>query len=112
MNPVWLWENGYKDRVIADTAREIEARRRYFSSNWDVLIDERNALMAARLAGIASTQLRAGATPLILALVGAAHEAGLTPLLANPASIRDALRRHALPYTAPTLIRRVAVQAA
>jgi pheromone shutdown protein TraB len=111
MDPVWLWENGFKDRVIADTTREIETQRRYSPSYWDVLIDERNALMAARLAWIASTQLNAGDTPLILALVGAAHEAGVTPLLANPATIRDALRRYALPFKEPTIIRRVAVQA-
>ncbi len=109
--PVWLWERGFKDRVINNSKRQIEAERRYFPSVWRVLIDERNALMAARLASIASEQLEAGDDPRILTFVGAAHVEGLRALLRNPIRVREALKRFNLSYSEPTLIRRVAVQA-
>jgi hypothetical protein len=56
-DPVGLWERGYKERVINDSKRHIETGRKYFPSVWRVLIDERNALMAARLAWITSKNL-------------------------------------------------------
>ena len=109
-DPVWLWERGYKERVINDSKRQIEAGRRYFPSVWRVLIDERNAVMAARLAWISSKNLDEGKNPNILTFVGAAHVEGIRDLLQHPLQIRDHLRTFNLSFTDPTLIRRVAVQ--
>jgi pheromone shutdown protein TraB len=109
-DPVRLWERGYKERVINDSKRQIETGRRYFPSVWRVLIDERNALMAARLAWISSKNLDEGNKPSILTFVGAAHVEGIRDLLQHPLQIRDHLRTFNLSFTDPTLIRRVAVQ--
>ena len=109
-DPVGLWEQGYKERVINDSKRQIETGRKYFPSVWRVLIDERNALMAARLAWISSKNLDAEKNPHILTFVGAAHVEGIRDLLQHPLQIRDHLRTFNLNFTDPTLIRRVAVQ--
>jgi pheromone shutdown protein TraB len=109
-NPVWLWEQGYKEQVINNSKRQIEMGRRYFPSVWGVLIDERNALMAARLASIASKALDTGKEPDILTFVGAAHVEGIKDLLHHPLQIRKQLQTFNLSFTEPTLIRRVAVQ--
>ena len=109
-DPVWLWERGYKERVINDSKRQIETGRRYFPSVWRVLIDERNALMAARLAWITSKNLDEGQKPSVLTFVGAAHVEGIRDLLQHPLQIRNNLRTFNLSFTDPTLIRRVAVQ--
>ena len=53
-NPVRLWEQGYKEQVIEDSKRMIDYNRRLSPSVWRVLIDERNAMMAARLSWIIS----------------------------------------------------------
>jgi pheromone shutdown protein TraB len=109
-DPLWLWEKGFKDRVINNSKREIEASRRFFPSVWWVLIDERNALMAARLAWIASKNLEEEKNSKIVTFVGAAHVEGIKELLMNPLLIKNQLRRSNLSFTEPTLIRRVAVQ--
>ena len=109
-DPLWLWEKGFKDRVINNSKREIEASRRFFPSVWWVLIDERNALMAARLAWIASKNLDEEKNSKIVTFVGAAHVEGIKELLMNPLLIKNQLRKSKLSFTEPTLIRRVAVQ--
>jgi pheromone shutdown protein TraB len=109
-DPIWLWEKGFKDRVINNSKKEIEAGRRFFPSVWRVLIDERNALMAARLAWIASKNLSEGKNSKILTFVGAAHVEGIKDLLMNSLLIKDQLRKFNLSFTEPTLIRRVAIQ--
>ena len=110
-NPVWLWEKGFKEQVIYNSKRQIEANRRFFPSVWRVLIDERNALMATRLAWIASNNRDEGKDSRILTFVGAAHVEGIRELLGNPLQIRESLQRFNLSFTEPTLIRRVAVKA-
>jgi len=109
-DPIWLWEQGFKDRVVSNSKKEIEAGRRIFPSLWSVLIDERNALMAARLAWIVSKNLNEGNNSKILTFVGAAHVEGIKELLKNPILIKNQLRRSNLSFTEPTLIRRVAIQ--
>ena len=109
-DPVWLWERGYKEKVINDSQRQIETGRKYFPSVWRVLIDERNALMAARLAWISSKYLDEGKQPSILTFIGAAHVEGIRNLLQHPLQIRDHLRTFNISFTDTTLIRRVAVQ--
>ncbi|MFQ6095230.1 MAG: TraB/GumN family protein [Candidatus Bathyarchaeia archaeon] len=109
-DPIWLWERGFKERVINNSKRQIETQRRLFPSIWQVLIDERNALMASRLAWIATKNLKEGKNPMILTFVGAAHVEGIRDLLRNPPLIKENLRKFGLPFTEPTLIRRVAVQ--
>ena len=109
-DPVQLWEMGYKDRVIANSKKRMEALRKVSPSIWRVLIDERNAIMAARLAWITSKNLDQGKREKILAFVGAAHVEGIQTLLETPLSIKASLGRLKLPFTQPTLIRRVAIQ--
>ena len=109
-DPIWLWEKGFKDRVINNTKREMEAGRKLFPSVWQVLIDERNALMAARLAWIASKNLEERRTSKILTFVGAAHVEGIRELLMNPVTVKENLRKSSLTFTEPTLVRRVAIQ--
>jgi hypothetical protein len=65
--------------------------------------------MAARLAWVVTQKLEKGGIPRILALMGAAHLAGVRHLLASPLNMRDELRRYGLKFTKPTLIRRVSV---
>ncbi|MDH5662907.1 MAG: hypothetical protein OEY90_00410, partial [Candidatus Bathyarchaeota archaeon] len=109
-DPIWLWEKGFKDRVMNNSKREIETGRRFFPSVWWVLIDERNALMAARLAWIASKNLNEGKNSKILTFVGAAHAEGIRDLLMNPLLIKNQLRKFNLSFTEPAFIRRVAIQ--
>jgi len=109
-DPIWLWEKGFKDRVINSSKKQIEASRQFFPSVWRVLIDERNVLMAARLAWIASKNLNEGKNSKILAFVGAAHVEGIRDLLMNPLLIKDQIRKFNLMFTEPTHIRRVAIQ--
>lgn len=106
----WLWERGYKGEVIRRSEERLEALRRAFPSIWRVLIKERNALMAARLAWIASKRMDEGEKPNILALTGAAHVEEIKELLKNPINIKENLRRLELPLSLPTLIRRVGIR--
>lgn len=78
-------------------------------SHWRVLLKERDALMAARLAWITSESLKKAETPRVLALVGAAHVRGLRSLLQTPIAIKESLRKLDLSFTPPTLIRRIGV---
>jgi pheromone shutdown protein TraB len=109
-DPIWLWEKGFKDRVINNSKKQIETSRQFFPSVWRVLIDERNVLMAARLAWIASKNLNEEKNSKILAFVGAAHVEGMENLLLKPLLIKDQLRKLNLSFTKPTLMRRVAIQ--
>jgi len=109
-NPVWLWETGLKDRVIENSKRQIEALRRLHPSVWGVLIEERNTLMAARLAWIASRNLAKGEKEKILTFVGAAHVEGIRDLLKRPMLIEENLQRLHLAFTPPILIKRVEVK--
>jgi len=85
-------------------------RMRSESSRWRVVLHERDTLMAARLAWIATQSLEKGETPRILALVGAAHVEGITSLLENPVFLEETLHRLGLVFTPPSLIRRVVVR--
>ena len=109
-DPTRLWEEGFKERVIKNSKKQIGASRRLFPSVLRVLIDERNVLMSVKLAWIASKNLNEGKTSKILAFVGAAHVEGINNLLVNPLLIKDQLRRFNLSFTEPTLVRRVAIQ--
>ena len=111
-DPIKLWEMGYKEEVIDYSERQMEALRRISPSIPLVLIDERNALMASRLAWIASKNLDEGKNSKILALVGAVHVKGIKELLSDPMLTKESLRRLNLSFSEPTLIRRVAVQEA
>jgi pheromone shutdown protein TraB len=107
---VSLWERGFKEKVIDANQRRLELLRRRAPAVWRVLIDERNALMAARLAWIVSKSLDEDKKPKILAVVGAAHVEGIKELLANPSAIKENMRRLGLTFTPPTLIRRVRIK--
>jgi pheromone shutdown protein TraB len=107
--PTRLWEQGYKDEVLNSYQRRLEMLRLHAPHIWRVLIDERNTLMAVRLAWIATEKLKEDEEPSILALVGAAHVDGIKDLLKDPIVIKESLRRLNLAFTPPTLIRRVSI---
>jgi pheromone shutdown protein TraB len=65
--------------------------------------------MAARLAWITSERLRDDESCRVLALVVAAHLKGIKQLLNNPQRIPQSLRKFELPFTPPTLVRRIEV---
>ena len=65
--------------------------------------------MAARLVVIASDKLEKKENPNLLALLGAAHVKGIKDLLQNPKSIQRALKKMNLPYSPPTLVKRIKV---
>lgn len=109
VNEVELWEKGYKDEVLDRHTRRLEALRTNAPHVWRVLIEERNTLMAARLAWIATRKLKEEEFIKILALTGAAHVKGMKELLSAPTRIGEELRRLRLTFTLPTLIRRLAV---
>jgi len=104
-----LWEEGFKDRVLNSYQRRLEVLRRRAPAVWRVLIDERNTIMAARLAWIASQNLREDKKPSILALVGAAHVEGIRDLLRNPVAVKGNLQMLSLTFTPPALVRRISV---
>lgn len=108
-NLPWLWEQGYKDEAIQRSNRNLDQLKKYASPIWRVLIEERNALMAARLASIASNKLEKKENPNLLALLGAAHIKGIKHLLKDPKSIQRALKKLNLTYTPPTLVKRIKV---
>ncbi len=94
------------------TRMQFAERTHMYSSRalmWHVLLPERNALMAARLAWITSERLRADEPCRVLAIVGAAHVKGMRELLSNPQLIPRNLREFELPFTPPALIRRIGV---
>jgi len=105
---VWLWEKGHKDEVLERHARRLEALRMRAPHVWRVLIDERNALMATRLAWIVTQKLNKEEVK-VLALTGAAHVDGIKELLGYPLRLGEELRRLGLKFTLPQLIRRVNV---
>ncbi len=104
-----MWEEGFKDKVLNFYQKRLEMLRRRAPHVWRVLIDERNTIMAARLAWIASQQLKEEKKPNILALVGAAHVQGIRDLLKRPLVIKENLQRLSVTFTPPTLIRRISV---
>jgi radical SAM protein with 4Fe4S-binding SPASM domain len=108
-NEVELWEQGYKDEVLERHARRMEALRVRAPHVWRVLIDERNALMASRLAWIVTQKLGRSEETRVLALTGAAHVDGISGLLSSPGQIGEDLRNFGLKFSTPRLIRRVSV---
>jgi pheromone shutdown protein TraB len=108
-NIPWLWEQGYKEETIQRSNKNLGRLKKYAPPIWRVLIEERNALMAARLASISSNKLEKKENPNLLALLGAAHIKGIKNLLQNPKSIKMALKKLNLTYTPPTLIKRIKV---
>lgn len=109
IDEVDLWEQGYKNEVMDRHTRRLKALRMRAPHVWRVLIDERNALMSARLAWIVSLKLKKDEAVQVLALTGAAHVDGIRELLDRPTSISEQLQNLKLRFTAPQLIRRVNV---
>ena len=52
-----LWERGPKNIVLDRNRKRMEQLRTHLPSMWRVLMDERNALMAGRLAWIATQRI-------------------------------------------------------
>lgn len=98
--------------LIDMTKRQFAQRTNMYASRartWQVLLRERNTLMAARLAWITTKRLRDDESCRVLAVVGAAHVKGIKQLLRKPEFIPRSLRDFELPFTPPTLVRRIEV---
>ena len=98
--------------LIDMTRRQFAQRTNMYASEartWHVLLPERNALMAARLAWITSERLNADEKCRVLTLVGAAHVKGIRSLLRNPTEIKKNLGWLGLSFTQPTLMRRIGI---
>ncbi len=106
---VQLWEKGYKDEVLHRHERRLKTLRLKAPHVWRVLIDERNALMAARLAWITTMRLKQSENAKVLALTGAAHVEGIKCLLSSPSQVRNELQKLSLTFTVPELVRRIGV---
>ncbi|MBS7655165.1 hypothetical protein KEJ50_01465 [Candidatus Bathyarchaeota archaeon] len=106
----WLWEKGFKSEALKRSTKRLKLLRKISPQIWRVLIEERNALMAARLAVIASNIIENDETPNILALMGAAHVESVKKLLKNPILIQLTLKKLDLQYSSPTLIRKIKLQ--
>lgn len=76
---------------------------------WRVLIEERNAIMAARIAWIIHFHRACEWEPRILAIIGAAHVEGIEELLKNPANIGESLRKLGIQFMSPTLVRKISI---
>lgn len=109
-NPTWLWEKGFKEEVMENSKKRIEILREIQPSVWRVLIDERNALMAARLSWIASKSLNDEKQSRVIAFVGAAHVEEITELLSEPWKIPVQLQRYNLSFKEPFQIKRVKIK--
>ncbi len=105
-----LWESGFKDEVVHRSMKRMDRLKSLFPTIHRVLIDDRNTLMAARLAWIVTKRLDEGVVePRTLAFVGAAHVEGIEKLLRDPVSIGTSLKDLGLRFTPPTPIRRIKV---
>ncbi|MGQ9721750.1 MAG: TraB/GumN family protein [Candidatus Jordarchaeum sp.] len=105
-----LWEAGRKEEAMHIFDNNTEIMKRTFPSLWTVLIDQRNALMAARLHYIIQSYLDRGLKDFkILVVTGAAHVPGLKQMLRNPELAFDTIRRYGIRFTPPYRIRRVRV---
>lgn len=104
-----MWELGLKDEVLERNMKRLEYLRLRAPHVWRVLIEERNAIMAARIAWIATQKLDGDEEPRILAIIGAAHVEGIEELLKNPVNIGEALRKLDIKFTPPALIRKVSI---
>jgi pheromone shutdown protein TraB len=104
-----LWERGYKNEVLERHTRRLGTLRVRAPHVWRVLIDERNALMAARLAWVVTQKINRGEKVRVLALTGAAHVEGIGELLGAATGIGEELQRLGLRFSPPRLVRRVSV---
>lgn len=105
-----LWESGRKEEALKLFDAELERLKQTVPIIWVVLVEERNLLMAARLAWIVTKYLDEGIKePRVLTLTGAAHVKGIKQYLRQPPQISEKMRQLGLNFTAPFLIRRVYV---
>jgi pheromone shutdown protein TraB len=105
-----LWEAGRKEEAMHVFDTNTEIMRRTFPSLWKVLIEERNALMAARLYYIIRSYLDKGLKDFkILVVTGAAHVPGLKELLRNPELAFETMKKYGIKPTVPFRIKRVRV---
>jgi len=105
-----LWEEGLKQEALAHFNGGTELMRRTFPTLWQVLIQERNLVMAARLIFITEQYLQSAIIePNILTLVGAAHVQGIRELLTDPATLARSIEQRRIEFTPPARIHRVKV---
>ncbi len=98
--------------LIDMTKQQFAQRTHMFASRarvWRVLLNERDTLMAARLAWITTETLKTVKEPNVLGLVGAAHVKGIRSLLKNPLEIKENINQLNLEFTPPKLIKRIQI---
>jgi pheromone shutdown protein TraB len=105
-----LWEEGLKQEALDYFNGGTELMRRTFPTLWQVLIHERNLLMASRLIFITEEYINMGIVePRILAIVGAAHVPGMRRLLVDPLGALRLMEQSNLQFTPPVRIHKVRV---
>ena len=98
--------------LIDMTRHQFRQRAQMFISRarmWRVILNERDTLMAARLAWITTETIKAEREPNVLALVGAAHVKGIRNLIKNPLEIKEKLNQLNLEFTPPKLVKRIQI---
>ncbi len=104
-----IWLIDISEHEISQRIYRLATLTSRAKATWRVLINERDTIMAARLAWIASKALREDGKPNILGFVGAAHVEGIKNLLSSPSIIKENLQKLNLTFTQPSLIRRISV---
>jgi len=105
-----LWEEGLNQEALDYFNGGTELMRRTFPTLWQVLIHERNLLMASRLIFITEEYINMGIVePRILAIVGAAHVPGMRRLLVDPLGALRLMEQSDLEFTPPVRIHKVRV---
>lgn len=99
-----LWESGDEREAMRYLGLTSRAMEKYAPTLHRVLIEERNAIMAARLLEIAGQ-----AKGKVLVLVGKAHVKGMVELLSDGRAVGERLRSFGLAYSPPVRVRRVEV---
>jgi len=105
-----LWEEGLKQEASDYFNGGTELMHRTFPTLWQVLIHERNLLMASRLIFITEKYINMGIVePGILTMVGAAHVSGIRSFLTDPFRAVCLIEQSDLEFTPPVRIHRVRV---
>ncbi|MEM3526626.1 MAG: TraB domain-containing protein [Candidatus Jordarchaeaceae archaeon] len=105
-----LWEAGHKEEAMHVFDTNTEIMRKVFPSLWEVLIEQRNSLMAVRLHYIIRNYLDKGLKDFkILVVTGAAHVPGLKEMLKNPELAFETIKKYGIEQTPPFRIRRLKV---
>ena len=97
-----LWEEGLTDEAMAVFQGDVGLMKEAFPTLWRVLIVERNVFMACSILSVVSHYLDSGLKEFtVVAVVGAAHVAGIQELLQHPTDALKALEGLGIGFRKP-----------